>query len=86
MFYISNLSISDRNEWILQSCGISSGATQGSVLYSSFTQPVFQQMDSWLYPPLPRAEEVTFLGVHLDRRITWSTHFEAKQNISKSQS
>lgn len=28
---------------------------------------------------LPQSDEVTYLGVHLDRRLTWRTHIEAKK-------
>jgi len=28
---------------------------------------------------LPQSDEVTYFGVHLDRRLTWRTHIEAKQ-------
>jgi len=28
---------------------------------------------------LPQANEVTYLGVHLDRRLTWRRHIEAKR-------
>ncbi|XP_070075662.1 uncharacterized protein [Drosophila takahashii] len=29
--------------------------------------------------PLPQADDVTYLGVHLDRRLTWRKHIEAKK-------
>jgi len=28
---------------------------------------------------LPQSDEVTYLGVHLDRRLTWRTHIKAKR-------
>lgn len=33
--------------------------------------------------PLPKANEVTYLGVHLDRRLTWRRHIEAKRTQLK---
>jgi len=32
---------------------------------------------------LPQAKEVTYLGVHLDRRLTWRRHLEAKKTQIK---
>ncbi|KAH8316575.1 hypothetical protein KR067_010719, partial [Drosophila pandora] len=32
---------------------------------------------------LPQANEVTYLGVHLDRRLTWHRHIEAKRTHLK---
>ena len=33
--------------------------------------------------PLPKADEVAYLGVHLDRRLTWRRHIEAKKTQLK---
>ena len=36
--------------------------------------------------PIPQANEVTYLGIHLDRRLTWRKHINAKKTQIKLKS
>ena len=35
--------------------------------------------------PVPMKSEVTYLGLHLDQRLTWQAHIKAKRQQLKSQ-
>jgi hypothetical protein len=38
------------------------------------------QMDKFALPPPPKKNEMSSLGIHLDRRLTWAKHIKTKRN------